>query len=81
MTGPRYSNYQDEEYELYGNSEEDWEDYELTLDDEPLAADVERRIFSAYAVSPFDTHSQHVPHFSLMNSEADERYYMRRPTY
>ena len=55
------------EWEMFPNSEEFYEDYEEAMEREGLPeAEVLRRIHAKDSVSPFDTHSQHVPYFSLM---------------
>lgn len=57
-----------DEYELYPTDEETYENYELEVAlglREPQNQEVEKRIFSSYAVSTFDTHSQHTPNIRL----------------
>jgi len=58
---------EDDDYEMYPTDEEFYENYEEALEREGLPeVEVLRRIHAKDNVSPFDTHSQHVPYFSLM---------------
>ncbi len=53
-----------EEYDMYPNGEDFYEDYLAQIEmglGEPQDADVARRVFSAYLVSPFDTKRQTTP--------------------
>jgi hypothetical protein len=56
------------DFPMYNNDEETYEMYLAAIEmylAEPLDADVSRRIFAAYAVSPYDMHSQHLPNVRL----------------
>jgi hypothetical protein len=58
----------EEEYELYDNSEEAYEDYDAQIAMglvDPPDAEVSRRIFSSYLVSPFDTRRSTTPNIRL----------------
>jgi hypothetical protein len=58
----------EEEYELYDNSEEFYEAYEAQIAmglADPPEAEVSRRIFTSYLVSPFDTRKQTTPNVRL----------------
>jgi hypothetical protein len=58
---------EEDDFEMYPNDEEFYEDYEDALEREGLPElEVLRRIHAASSVSPFDTHRQTVPHFTLM---------------
>jgi hypothetical protein len=57
-----------EEFDLYPTDEEFYEAYEAEIESglgEPVDAEVARRCFAAYLVSPFDTKRQTTPNFRL----------------
>ena len=57
----------EDDWEMFPTAEEFYEDYEDAMEREGLAEiEVLRRIHAASSVSPFDTHRQTLPFFSLM---------------
>lgn len=59
--------YEDDDFDMFPTDEEFYEDYEQALEREGLPeVEVLRRIHAKDSVSPFDTHRQTVPHFTLM---------------
>jgi hypothetical protein len=62
---------EESDFGMYPNDEDFYEEYLAAIElgyGEPVDAEVSRRIFAAYAVSPFDTHRQTVPTVRLPSS-------------